>query len=298
MLRLLAASLLLLPLSAAALTSGQAAGTDAGSAPPATVTRASHETWLRAIDSPVSAFHDKIYDWQEEQLRSPLPAPVNSDPDKLHVAVERPMRETIELEQSGDIEEGNTIGFEAYAIIPAPVATVLEAKLFTWGKPVGRAEGETWPFDSVFSRKHDTLKAKWGAGNYYCTSDTSGGGIVKNLHDDYTLLVRGSDAAGYTLTAAFFAARESSPTSSHLSIVTLKPLSGGRTEFRQTVRQQGQSYKIFGIDYGRRNFGFNAARVREGQKQFFATVNELKTTGKIRENKPGSFWLFEDQMSF
>ena len=292
MLRTFTLSLFLLPLFAAA---GHATGSDGRSGPPATVTRASHETWLRAIGSPVSAFHDHIYDWQEEQLRSPLPSPVNSDPDKLHVAVERPMRETIALEEAGDIEEGNTIGFEAYAIIPAPVATVLEAKLFTWGKPVGRSEGETWPFDSVFSRKHDTLKAKWGAGNYYCTSDTSGGGIVKNLHDDYTLLVRGSDAEGYVLTAAFFAARESSPTSSHLSIVTLKPLSGGRTEFRQTVRQQGQSYKIFGIDYGRRNFGFNAVRVREGQKQFFATVNELKTTGKIRENKPGSFWY---EMSF
>ena len=87
----------------------------------------------------------------------------------------------------------------------------------------------------------------------------------------------------------------SSPTTSHLSIVTLKPLPGGRTEFRQTVRQQGQSYKVFGIDYGRRNFGFNAVRVREGQKQFFAIVNELKTTGKIKENRPGSFWY---DMSF
>lgn len=283
---LLTASLLMLAGPAFALSAGEGRAN-----PPAAVTRASYASWLGAINSAESAFHDHLFNWQDEQLRTALPAPVNSDPDKLHVAVERPMRETIALEASGDIEEGNTIGFEAYAIIPAPIGTVLEAKLFTWGKPVGRAEGETWPFDSVFSRKHDTIRAKWGAGNYYSTSDTSGGGIVKNLHDDYTLLVRGSDAEGYTLYAGFFAARESSPTTSHISIVMLKPLPGGRTEFRQSVRQQGQSYKIFGIDYGRRNFGFNAAKVREGQKQFFASVNELKTTGKIRENKPSFFDL-------
>lgn len=271
-----------LPAHALALGSGRAN-------PPGAITRASYASWLNAINSPASPFADHIFDWQDEQLRSALPNPVNSDPDKLHVRVDRPMAETIALEQSGDIEEGNTIGFEAYAIIPAPIQTVLEAKLFTWGKPVGKAEGETWPFDSVFSQKHDSLTAKWGAGNYYSTSDTSGGGIVKNLHDDYTLLIRGSDADGYTLYAGFFAARQNSPTTSHLSIVTLKPLPGGKTEFRQTVRQQGQSYKIFGIDYGRRNFGFNADRVRQGQKQFFATVNELKTTGRIKENKPSGF---------
>lgn len=255
-------------------------------APPTTITRAAYLSWLASIDSATSAFADKIFAWQDEQLRNPLPPQVNADPDKIYIAVARPMAETIELEQAGEIEEGNTVGFEAYAIINAPIATVLEAKLFTWGKPIGKASGDTYPFDSVFSQKHDQLSVKWGTGNYFSSSDTSGGGIVKNLHDDYTLLVRGSDADGYTLYAGFFAPRDGSPTTSHVSIVMLRPLPGGKTEFRQSIRQQGQSYKMFGIDYGRRNFGFNAVRVRQGQKQFYDMAYELKNTGKIKENRP------------
>jgi len=254
--------------------------------PPTAVTRAAYVSWLASIDSAASAFTDKIFAWEDEQLRNPIPSQVNADPDKIYIAVARPMAETIALEQAGEIEEGNTIGFEAYAIINAPIATVLEVKLFTWGKPVGKVSGDTYPFDSVFSQKHDQLRVKWGTGNYFLSSDTSGGGIVKNLHDDYTLLVRGSESGGYTLYAGFFGPRENTPTTSHMSIVMLRPLTGGKTEFRQSVRQQGQSYKIFGIDYGRRNFGFNAARVRQGQKQFYDMAYELKNTGKIKENRP------------
>jgi len=254
--------------------------------PPPQISRAPYLSWLRSIDSTISAFTDFAFDWHEEQLRNPIPSEVNKAPEKIFVAVDRPIQQTISLEESGEIEEGNTVGFEAYAIVNAPIATVLEAKLFTWGKPVGKRSGETWPFDSVFSEKHDVIKEKWGPGNYFSSTTQTGGGIVKSLYDDYTLLVRGNSAEGYTLLASFFNERDSSATTAHISFVMLKPLPNGKTEFRQTVRQNGQSYKAFGIEYGRRNFGFNVARVRQGQKQFFGMVNELKTSGKIKENRP------------
>ena len=73
--------------------------------PPATVTRASYEGWLRAIGSNLSAFTDNAFDWYETQLRTPLPSQVAADPDKIYVNVDKALQETIALEQSGDIEE-------------------------------------------------------------------------------------------------------------------------------------------------------------------------------------------------
>jgi hypothetical protein len=66
----------------------------------------------------------------------------------------------------------------------------------------------------------------------------------------------------------------------------LKPLSDGSTEYRVSGRYTGQSYLFFGIEFGRRNYGFNVSRIRAGQKDFFAQAAELKKTGKIRERRP------------
>jgi hypothetical protein len=254
--------------------------------PPAQVTRASYLTWLNAIHSNVSAFHNVMFSWYEEQLRSNLPSQVNADPDKLYVAVDRALRETIELEDSGEIETGNTIGFEAYGILNVPIEIALETKLFNWGKPVGQREGDTYSFDTVFSSRHDWISEKWGAGNYYSGTEQTGGGLVQSLRDDFTLLVRGNATDGYVLFAEFFAPNGETATQAHTSIVMLKPLPNGKTEFRQNARQNGQSYKMFGLEYGRRNFGFNVTRIRQGEKALADTMLELKNTGKIKENKP------------
>lgn len=256
--------------------------------PPAEITRASYLGWLRAINSNVSAFSDDMFDWYEAQLKSPLPAQVATDPDKIYVSVDKALQETIALEQSGDIEEGNTIGFEAYSIIDVPIQVALETKLFNWGKPIGQPSGETFPYDTVFSSVHDALTPRWGTGNYWSTTNQTGGGIVQDLHDDYTILVRGDATHGYTLFNAFFGAEDSSATQAHISIVMLKPTADGKTEYRQNVRQNGQSYKIFGLDYGRKNFGFNVSRDRQGEKALGNTMLELKNTGTIKQNKPGS----------
>jgi hypothetical protein len=47
----------------------------------------------------------------------------------------------------------------------------------------------------------------------------------------------------------------------------------------------GQSYAFFGLDNGRKNFGFNVSRIREGQKDFYSQVKALKETGKIPEKQ-------------
>lgn len=255
-------------------------------APPAAITRAGYETWLHSLNSNVSAFLDNAFDWYDRQLKSPLPAQVATDPDKIYVNVDRALQETIALESSGDIEEGNTVGFDAYALIDVPVQVALETKLFNWGKPVGQAAGTTYPYDTVFSSSRFTLSERWGAGNYYSRSVQTGGGIVKDLHDDYTVLVRGDAVHGYTLFITYFGPNGDTATQAHISIIMLTPTANGKTEYRQCVRQNGQSYKIFGIEFGRKNFGFNVARDRQGVKALMNTMAELKNTGKIKENRP------------
>jgi hypothetical protein len=259
---------------------------DSALSPPAELTRATYLGWLSNVGSNVSPFYVKMMDWYDEQLRTALPAAVYTDPDKLYVTVDRPLRETIELEQAGEIEEGNTVGFEAYGVLDVPIAVALETKLFTWGKPIGKREGDTYPMDTVFSNRHDILTERWGPGNYFSRGIHTGGGIVQDLRDDYSVLVRSDGKGGYVMYNAYYGPSGDTASIAHISIVTLAPTADGKTEFRQCVRQNGQSYKVFGLDYGRRNFGFNVSRFRQGEKQLTAQMVELKNTGKIKENRP------------
>ena len=135
--------------------------------PPAQITRGTYSSWLRASGSIISPFLDHVFDWYEQQLNSPLPSQVYSDPDKMHVNVDQALQQTIAMEANGDIEEGNTIGFDAYSIIDVPISVALETKLFNWGKPVGQRFGDTYPFDTVFSQVHNQFFERWGLGNYY-----------------------------------------------------------------------------------------------------------------------------------
>jgi hypothetical protein len=257
--------------------------------PPEDLTSISYPGWLRAINSNVSAFADNAFAWYEAQKKSPLPSQVYADPDSIYVDVDRALQETIALEQSGDIEEGNTIGFDAYALINAPIQVVLETKLFNWGKPVGQPQGETYPYDSVFSLVHDVSTLRWGANNFWVTTSQTGGGVAQDLHDDYTILVRGNSTRGYSVFASYFGPEGDTATQAHISIVILTPTANGKTEYRQCVRQNGQSYKIFGIDIGRKSFGFNAARDHDGVKLLSQQMLELKSTGTIKQNKPNGF---------
>jgi hypothetical protein len=204
------------------------------------------------------------FGWYDEQLHDPLPNEVNQDPDKLFVNVQRAIADTDALEGAGDVEQGTTVGFDAYGIVNVPIDKGLETALFYCGKPVGEREGDTYPLDTVFTSSRCTIREKWGAGNYLFSSSQSGEGVIKDLHDDYTVLVRGSAADGYAAFSSFFGptAGFETATDSHISILLLKASAdGGATELRHSLRRTGQSYAFLGIDFGRKNFGFNVSRI-------------------------------------
>lgn len=253
---------------------------------PVEITREAYGAWVEAIGSAQSPYQEKLFDWLDEQNSRALPREVQSDPDFLFVTVDRPLAETIEAEEMGDVEKGVTYGLETYGILEAPVDTVLETILFRWGKPVGAESGVTYPVDTVFSFREEKLALHWGDRSYRCETKMSGGGVAKDQNDISSLLVRGDAKGGYILVGNFFGPNGKSPTTSSMSIMLLRPLENGRTEYRVSGRYTGQSYSFFGIEFGRKNYGFNVSRIRGGQKEFFGQVQELKKTGKITERRP------------
>ena len=253
---------------------------------PQNIVREDYRAWLQSIGSVVSPYLDVLFDWQQEQLTAALPKEVSQDPDKLFVTVDRPLQQTIDAEEAGEVEAGITYGFETYGIIDASVDLALETILFRWGKPIGARGGVTYPVDTVFSFREEKATPMWGPGGYRTESTMRGGGIAKDQNDLSSLLVRGNSSSGYLLVGNFFGPNPKSPTTSSMSIMFLRPTADGKTDFRVSGRYTGQSYKAFGLDFGRKNYGFNPVRVRNGQKDFFNMVAELKKTGKITERKP------------
>jgi hypothetical protein len=255
--------------------------------PPTQVTHDGYLDWLNAINSNISAFVDLTFDWYSRQLGSPLPPQVNSDPDKIYIAVDQAEQQTISLENSGDIEEGNTMGFDVYCQVNVPISVALETVLFYCGKPIGQRQGDTYPYNDIFSACHLSIRENWGAGNYLSNVSMTGGGIVSDLHDDDTILLRGTPTDGYVLFASFYRPTPGSTTvtEAEIFITMLKSLSDGRTECRQSVRRNGQSYRFFGLDFGRAQYGFNRALFHREQKAVLDSMNELQTTGKIKERR-------------
>src|SRR5262245_34828744 len=263
----------------------RAAGTSAS--PPAEISAAAYRAWLTAIGSNISAFFDPVFAWYDAQRGSPLPPEVSDDRDHLVIDVRQALDETIELERAGRIDSGNTFGFEAYGLVDVPVSVALETALFYNGKPVGQPRGETYPFDSVFSRCHCSIEDRWGDGNFFShTSLTRGGFFVSDLHDDLTVLVRGSATDGFAIFSNFFGPTPGQRTASRaqLSVVMLKASPDGGTELRHAVRRNGQTYGLG--EFGRGEFGFNARRIREVEQLVTRSMVELKNTGKIKENTP------------
>lgn len=257
--------------------------------PPAQITRADYRAWLTAIESNISEFFDLTFDWYEEQLHSALPPNVGSDPKQLYVDVDRALHSTIDLEQQGTIDEGDAMGFDAYGAVDVSISVGLETTLFYFGKPVGKPEGDTHPIVGVFASSHFTIERKWGPDSYLSGDIQTGGGLVQDLNDYSTVLVRGEASSGYVVISSFLAKipeKGSTATTSQLFVSMLKPLSDEKIEFRHSLRRRGQSYKAFGLDYGRREIAFNAARFREGELQVIANMINLKNTGKIPERRP------------
>lgn len=253
---------------------------------PGAIERESYGAWLEEIGSVRSAYTDHLFDWLEEQKTAALPKEVAVDPEHLFVTVDRPLQQAIEAEANGDVERGVTYGLETYGVVDADVATTLETILFRWGKPVGAESGVTYPLDTVFGYREEKLTPVWGPGSYRSETTMKNGGVAKDQNDVSTLLVRGNPRDGYVIVGNFFGPKGKTPSTSSMSIILIRPTADGRTDYRVSGRYTGQSYLIFGIDFGRRNYGFNATRIRAGQKDFYANVAELKNTGKISERRP------------
>jgi len=267
----------------ALLFSSQAFAKDA----PADLNRENYSSWLAQVGSVTSPYLERIFDWAEEQRGTRLPDPVLADPDKLFVSVERPLADAIEAEANGEVEAGVTYGLETYGIINSPVAKVLETILFRWGNPIGsKTGGVTYPVDTVFSYREEKAQLMWGANSYRVETVMKGGGVAKDQSDISSLLVRGDASRGYMIIGNFFGALGKTPTTSSMSIMLLTPTADGKTDYRVSGRYTGQSYKMFGLDFGRKNYGFNVNRIRNGQRDFYLMVDELMRTGKITERKP------------
>jgi len=252
---------------------------------PVQFTPSSYRAWIEALKAPVSPFFAAVFAWNSAQENQPLPAEVARDPAKLLVLVERPLKETIDLETAGEIPEAVTVGLESYGILDAPIETVLTTVLFRSGKPVDAKEGTTFPIDSIFGLRMETLVERWGSGAYYVTNHKTRGGIVLDQNDSYAMLVRGNPQQGYLVLSSYLAPTGSTETQTSLTVVRLKPLADGKTDYRISSRHMGQSYGFFEVDQGRRSFGFNVERIRTNQLEFYGQVKELKTTGKISERK-------------
>ena len=100
-----------------------------------------------------------------------------------------------------------------------------------------------------------------------------------------TVLLRGNATDGYVLFASYYGPVQPDQTAtvSEISISMLKSLSENVIECRQCVRRNGQSYKF--LPFGRQQFGFNVARFRKEEIAVRDSMIELKTTGKIKENR-------------
>jgi hypothetical protein len=255
------------------------------SSPPDQVTPAAYRVWLTAIGSKRSKFFDGMFAWHAEQLVSPLPHEVNNDPLRLYIDVRHAMNETLDLEESGEIKRGNTMGFEAYALVDVPVAVALETVLFYTGKPIGQPSGRTHPRSPVYDRCEWSLQEKWGPGNYFARNvQARGGFMVHDLHDEHTILVRGNKKDGYSIFFSFFGAEpgRNTATKAQMAIMVLKRSASGATELRHAARRNGQTYGMG--EFGRKEFGFNVNGIRTMERILTRSMVALNKTGRIKEN--------------
>ncbi len=246
--------------------------------------------WVDQIHAVQSPFQDYVFDWSDAEKGRDLPSEVNSDPDKTFVSVEKPLQETIALENQGDVEKGVTYGLEIYSKINATIEQVMETVLFRWGKPIGKTSGATYPFDSVFGYRVEALSQLWGESSYLNKSIKTHGGIAKDIQDELYFLVRPANSGGYDLAAGFVKAAGTTTTKTYFMLSQIRPLADGTVSYKISGRQMGQSYTQLGLEFGRKNFGFNRDRIHNGQKEVLGMIEEYKRTGKIHERVPGDFY--------
>ncbi|MCO5141707.1 MAG: hypothetical protein M9962_01300 [Oligoflexia bacterium] len=258
---------------------------------PAALEEESYMEWIEPIyewagGNPYSAFTPLVFEWYREEKDRGLPSEVFEDPGKVFVNVNRPLQQTIELEDAGEIEVGNTVGAEVYAQMDGTVDEALEAMVFRWGKPVGATEGKTYPPGGAFARRVEYFSpiSNWGDGAYANLSLRRDGGIVKDLADRYLFLVKGDSQKGYDVVMQYLKSGGKTPTQQCFAIAIIRPEAPGKVSYKISTRFQGQSYKVLGnVSIGRKNIGFNVEKVRAIQVEYMGMLDELKKTGTIQD---------------
>lgn len=258
----------------------------------------SYAEWVKPLlqdSGSFSAFTGRVFDWYEQEKGRDLPGEVSRDPGRIFVNVDRPLQQTIELEEAGEIEEGNTVGAEAYVEMDGTTDQALAALLMLWGKPLDAEEGFTYPAPSPFGRRieYSAPMPEWGPGAYANVTLRRDGGIVNDLADRYLVLVRGNSQEGFTVVMQYVkpASPYETQTQQVFAIGIIRPGSTGKVTYRISTRYQGQSYKVLGnVSIGRAQIGFNRAKVREAMEAYRDRVKELKETGTIRQRKSNIEW--------
>lgn len=294
-------------LTALAVTMLPSLALAAGPVPPAKLEKNSHNAWLAQLGASASPYADYAFAWLEAQKTRALPAQVMADPDKIFVSTDGPLAATMKLEGdgtranpgTGEVVVGTSAGLETYGLIDADVNQVLETILFRWGKPVGKTSGITFPHDTVFSYREERAAPEWAPNAYKTLTFKRLGGVVNDMNDIFAMVVRGNATEGYTLVGSFLAPYTEggleTTTSTYITMIYIRPVAGGKTDYRVAGILTGQTYYFGGdgtdeknkadLAKARANFGFNAKKIREGQKGFYAQVKALKDTGKIPERK-------------
>ncbi len=262
-------------------------------AAPAKMNYDSYVKWVQPILSAngaegLSGFTAKVFDWYESEKNRGLPSEVARDPERIFVNVARPLAETIELEDEGEITEGNTVGAEVYAEQAGTMKEALHTMLYRWGKPVNAAEGKTNPPGGHYQKRVDYFAANpdWGPGVYNSLTIRRGGGLIKNIFDRYLMVIRGNEQEGYDIFMQYL--KDGGQTSSEncFAIAILRPLGHGKVAYKISTRFQGQSYKILGgIKIGREQIGFSVPKVRAVQVESNGLLKELQETGTIKDRK-------------
>lgn len=252
----------------------------------------SYLEWAQPILKPnastnyTSAFTPAIFEWYNEERERGLPEGATNG--GVVINVERPLAQTIELEEAGEIEEGNTVGAEVYAEMDGTAEQALEAMLFRWGKPVGKMEGDTFPTANPFARRRDYFapNSDWGPNGFASLTMRRDGGIVKDIHDRYLVLVHGDKDRGYDVLMQYIKPGGTTLTKQCLAIALIRPLPNGKASYKLTTRFQGQSYKVLGnVSIGRKNIGFNPEKVKAIQTDYTSQLKELRDTGTIKDKK-------------
>lgn len=251
----------------------------------------SYLNWVQPImqqhglESP-SGFTAKVFEWYQNEKNRGLPAEVEQDPEHIYVNVARPLAETIELEEAGDITEGNTVGAEVYAEQSGTMKEALSTMLFRWGRPANAEEGKTHPPGGPFQKRVDyfAANADWGPGAYASLTMRRSGGLLKNLFDRYIVLIRGNDTDGYDVLMQYLKAGGTTSSENCFAIAILRPVGPNKVAYKISTRYQGQSYKILGgIKLGREKIGFNIPKVRAVQVESNGLLKELQDTGNIKD---------------